>query len=172
MNTMDTKVVTRPVGKTLYRLFTDQELVAAFHEHLSVSALAELPPETDDPETVFLRTFDERSTRYVLCLLLPLTVPALMWMLLSSSSFPWQVFGLVLDGMGALLVARGLIRGGGSLQIDAGILYYHLARPDGRFQENVPYAPMLHSVTRDTVDAIWGTTLLVAGFVLQIIAIL
>ena len=75
-----------------------------------------------------------------------------------------QVYGLILDVIGASVLARGLIRGVVGIKRDT--------HKDAGYWGVHYNTSSLTSVAQNTTDGIFGTAFLVSGCILQIIAIL
>jgi hypothetical protein len=95
--------------------------------------------------------------------------------IIQSVDISVQVYGLLLDMLGALIIARGLFRGPPGIWRDADIPKVHEKasnvnqRPSGMLNSE---KRSLDSEYRKTVDAIIGAFLLANGFLIQIVGII
>lgn len=116
-------------------------------------------------EPIFLDTFKKRAKFYILIpVLLFATFLFLNYITIFNANL--QTYGLILDVVGASLVAVGLFRGITGFAVD---VEERGARLAGTGQ--YPLRPVqLASATADTVDGFFGTMFLVIGFCLQIVS--
>lgn len=71
---------------------------------------------------------------------------------------PNQSYGLSLDLLGATVLARGLLKGP-----------YGIAAESGQYWSQSP--PLRRALSEDAADGIWGVSLLVAGILVQFLAV-
>lgn len=127
------------------------------------------PGETDKVRLFFFRGFIRRSKYYLLIFIV--FVIALWSDITNQSPFNLnlQVYGLLLDCFGAVLIASGLFRGVEGIERDAqtrsaGLVFASTTV----WKDN----KSLSAVVRNTVDGFWGMVYLVSGFSVQIMAIM
>lgn len=122
----------------------------------------------------FQHWFYSRSKSYAKILLALIVIIQLYGLCLYPNKIPLQVYGLTLDMVGAVVVARGLFRGYGGFLTEANLYppevrnpeKYNIERPTNREINS------LDSEVRSSVDALLGGGILMTGFLVQIISIL
>lgn len=105
----------------------------------------------------FQQKFAERMLVYPICsLFLLLIVGAVDFA--QCGALTDQMYGLVLDLLGAIILGRGLLMGGIAIGAVSG--------------QRWGYNPLLiKSLAKDSVDGVWGISIILVGIILQIIAI-
>jgi len=78
-----------------------------------------------------------------------------------------QIYGLVLDMIGATVIAFGLFRGTPGIERDT-TTHFLGSTYGGRVWKD---KEELSAVVRNTVDGVWGTFFLLSGFAVQIVAV-
>jgi len=143
------KLVTDPVGLLLLDLL-DLRFPDRIHGRDLEGWIRE--NELENVEREFLLFFAERSWRYFsvvmlsICLIYSIEIYAV--------NLPDQSYGLYLDLLGAVILGRGLLND-----------RYTISNM-GKNSQMYP-SPILIFKCRDTVDGVWGISLLVIGILLQ-----
>lgn len=105
----------------------------------------------------FLRKFAERVLIYPVLSLLMLSI-VVVTDFVQCGSLSNQMYGLSLDFIGAIILGRGLLMGGVAIGAISG--------------QKWAYNPLLiKSLAKDSVDGVWGISLILLGITLQIIAL-
>lgn len=150
--------ITDPIGLAILWLIEDEE-IKPYVERVFPYASNGSGEPTHVPEygDDFLDAFERKSKFYgpvvVLAIVLIVAIDITL-----CGDLPDPVLGMVLDGIGALILARGLAKG-----------QYALAASPGRM--NTAEAIDIGRVN-DSVNAAWGISVFVLGIVLMIGAIL
>lgn len=105
----------------------------------------------------FQQKFAERFVTYpIIVILLIIVVGVVDWSQCGGLSN--QMYGLSIDLIGALILGRGLLMGGVAIGAVAGTRF--------------GYNPLLiKTLAKDSVDGVWGVSLILVGIALQIIAV-
>jgi hypothetical protein len=122
--------------------------------------------EGETPSEVFISGFYQRSRRYVVLCLLIVSLFAIDSMS-GRLSVPFQGYGVLIDLVGALALASSVVRGTRGIFRDTRT---HGALFAGGGASLVDQGSLASEVN-DTIDGIWGTTLLLTGFIVQFVAI-
>lgn len=105
----------------------------------------------------FQQKFAERMLVYPICSLISLFIVGMID-IAQCGTLTNQMYGLGIDFLGAIILGRGLLMGGVAIGAVAG--------------QRWGYNPLLiKSLAKDSVDGVWGITLILIGIVLQIIAL-
>ena len=123
--------------------------------------------ERDKIRLFFFAGFINRSKIYIPIYTILLIIVALDIQNLISFAINLQIYGLMLDIVGAIAVALGLFRGVEGIKRDTdtrsiGAIYGGRTWKDKK---------SLSAVVRKTMDGAWGTIFLFSGFSVQIIAV-
>jgi hypothetical protein len=132
--------------------------------------------ESEKVRQFFLAAFRNRLKWYLMSILV---VILLSWTLVcwSNGTSFLQLTGLLLDLTGAVFLGIGLLRSASGIERDSTLIATDTFEGEintGNEDSNHNKRDLLSvsSEARDTVDATIGITLLLAGFILQIVAIL
>jgi len=121
-------------------------------------------PLENEIKIEFLSAFDNRFYFFISLLVIPLIILSTLDLCLIINP---QVYGLLLDLEGATILALSLIRGlsGITLESEGNLVAF-----DSYF--DTTYSPTdVMTESYKTIDAVWGSTLLIIGFSIQILAI-
>jgi len=123
------------------------------------------PSETEKIRMFFFAGILSRSKYY-----LPLLVIISGLFILDATHFnninP-QIFGLILDMIGAIVIAFGLFRGTSGIERDTTTHSTGAVLGGSVWKDKTE----LSAVVRNTVDGVWGTFFLLSGFAVQIVAV-
>ncbi|WP_459191572.1 outer membrane protein assembly factor BamB family protein [Halosimplex sp. J119] len=112
----------------------------------------------EEAEEMFLTAFRHRSWKYLIAAVFsPLLIIA-YFDVQSCGTLSNQTYGLGLDLAGAIILGRGLIKGRYSIQSESAM----------KIGQNVA---LKRSMARDSVDGVWGISLLFVGILLQFMAV-
>lgn len=144
--------LTDPVGTRLLDFFTNEAVKEDAQERLNDPASA-----VRESRELFLDYLARRTKTYLIASIVLLAVIGAIdyWM---CGSVPNQSYGLSLDLFGALVLARGLLKGP-----------YDIAAESGQYFSESP--PLRRALAEDAADGIWGVTLLIVGILLQFLAV-
>ncbi|WP_124194175.1 hypothetical protein [Natrarchaeobius chitinivorans] len=167
-----------PSWRNPFKFFT--YLVSAIlFNYLTYRGVTSRSPPTEGAEGKsvlgrFQHWFYFRSRTYAAIVLVLVVLLYLYDIFLYRSEVPLQLYGLVLDMVGAVVIARGLFRGYGGFLTDTNVSAPEVRNPDkyGIKRPTNREINSLDSEIRASVDALLGGFLLISGFSIQIIAIL
>lgn len=113
----------------------------------------------------FGNVFADRIIQYFLIFIAPVAIVATIDIIYLH--LPLQVYGLLMDIGGALIIARGLFRGRAGIKVDS-----RGKSITGFGPEAEGHVSAIESEIENTIDGMIGSSLLVTGFLLQIIGAL
>jgi hypothetical protein len=126
-------------------------------------AVRDVERSTWQAERIFHEQIRSRSSIYLATLLSGFLLVAATE--IGIISLTLQRIGLLFDIAGAVFVALGLFRGRRGIAIESEEL-------GGRFAGTIPLQPeSVRATTTSTLDGVFGTSLLVTGFILQFLAV-
>ncbi|WEL18886.1 hypothetical protein SVXHr_2743 [Halorhabdus sp. SVX81] len=144
--------LTDPIGTRLLNFITNESVKEDANERLKDPASVVRQAREE-----FLDYFAGRTKVYLLvaaALLAAIGVVDIG----TCGAVPNQSYGLTLDLFGAIVLARGLLKGP-----------YGMAAESGEYWNQSP--PLRRALAEDAADGIWGVTLLVTGILLQFLAV-
>ena len=152
--------ITRYIGKYFLLLINWLERDLSFY-------IGEPDDKTrDEIRREYLNAFHQRFYPYLSMALLIIGL-YIANKYLFITSFNLQVYGLLFDFVGALILVRSVIRGFRGISIDTTELG---GRWSGASSPNL-VPSVLIATTRRTVDGIWASIFIIIGFLLQIISV-
>jgi hypothetical protein len=115
-------------------------------------------------EREFLCAFHQRFYWYLSGVMM-IVVGFLFDRFIFAPAYSPQVYGLMFDFFGALILVRSVVRGSTGIAIDTEEAF-------ARYAGEVDVIPsVLVATTRRTVDGMWASSLLIFGFAVQIYAV-
>jgi hypothetical protein len=154
--------LTRPLSSAVLGFLDWKESPSAYHE-------TTVEPGENEKTAKYFHTAFYYRTRFYLPLFILITGVAVLDATGAIRfTIEKQAYGLLLDFFGAIFIASGLFRGVEGIQRDT-----PMRDPSARYEGSNPwYSPAsLTSSARDTVDALYGATYLITGFLLQLLAV-
>ncbi|TKX42467.1 hypothetical protein EXE41_17110 [Halorubrum sp. SD690R] len=137
-----------PVASTLLLVF---DSLTEFDEDEAREEAKEMATEH------FQQKFAERMLVYPFCSMISLLLVGLVDVF-QCGALTNQIYGLVVDFLGAIILGRGLLMGGVAIGAVSGTRW--------------GYNPLLiKSMAKDSVDGVLGITIILIGILLQIIAL-
>lgn len=144
--------LTDPVGTRLLEFFTNEAVKEDANERLKDPGSA-----VREARELFLDYFARRTKTYLIAsVVLLVVIGAIDYG--TCGAVPNQSYGLALDLFGATVLARGLLKGP-----------YGIAAESGQYWSQSP--PLRRALSEDAADGIWGVALLIAGILLQFLAV-
>lgn len=143
---------TDPIGEKILDFVTNKAVKEDAKERLNDPASA-----VRDARDQFLHYFADRTKTYLIAVFLILATLGVIDYL-SCAGVPNQGYGLSVDLLGAIVLARGLLKGP-----------YGIASESAQYLDSSP--PLRRALAEDSADGVWGVTLLISGIVLQFISV-
>lgn len=140
------------IGEKILDFVTNEAIKEDANDRLNDPASA-----VSDARDRFLDYFADRTKTYLIAAFLILVVIGITDYLLCGA-VPDQTYGLSLDLFGAVVLARGLLKGP-----------YGIASESAQYWSSSP--PLRRALAEDSADGVWGVTLLVTGIALQFISV-
>jgi len=125
------------------------------------------PGEKEKIRLFFFAGFLDRSKWYFPVYSLLMAAIIMEILNIHNLNIHLQIYGLVLDCFGAIIVALGLFRGIEGINRDTSTAFIG-GSYGGQAAKNTKE---LSAIVRKTVDGAWGTVFLLSGFLIQIIAV-
>lgn len=152
---------------------------ATLFQYISTREMEAQPAPTEGAEGNsvlgrFQSWFYLRARVYIAIVVIVCFSPRLYSIYIYLGDMSLQIYGLVLDLVGAIVITRGLFRGYVGVITDMGIVYEEARNPDetAATPSFTQELQSLDSEVRATVDAVFGAIFLVGGFSIQIVSVL